>query len=270
MKVAIIGGGGQMGAWFARFLSGRGHEVVISGRNIRKCRIVERQCPVSVALDNVAAVDGAELVIISVLLQDFEGVVKEIAPHVGRGQKVIDITSVKKVPVEIMHANIKGATVLGTHPVFGPSSAGKGENFVLTPTDDKERRFAGKLGSRLSMMGFNVVQVTPEEHDEAMSIILGLTHFVAFATADAWSRMHIMKYMGLSGPSFRKLKSFVDDIISSDPNFYSYLQTSLHGLGNLEDTFANSAEAIAKMVKEGRQKELMEHIRNLSDSAYSK
>ena len=80
-----------MGAWFARFLSEKGHEVVISGRSSRKCRIVERQCPVSVARDNIAAVDGADLVIISVLLQDFEEVVKEIAPHIGSGQKVIDI-----------------------------------------------------------------------------------------------------------------------------------------------------------------------------------
>jgi predicted dinucleotide-binding enzyme len=32
MRIAIIGGGGKMGQWFADFLSREGHDVVISGR----------------------------------------------------------------------------------------------------------------------------------------------------------------------------------------------------------------------------------------------
>ena len=40
-----------------------------------------------------------------------------------------------------MHENIKKATVLGTHPVFGPGSNGvKHKAYILTPTNPEEEK----------------------------------------------------------------------------------------------------------------------------------
>jgi hypothetical protein len=43
------------------------------------------------------------------MADNFEEVVKEIAPHIEKEQKVIDITSVKEEPVRIMHKYLKNA-----------------------------------------------------------------------------------------------------------------------------------------------------------------
>lgn len=49
MKLAIIGGSGKMGRWFAGFLLKDGKDVVITGRNERKLLEAKRQLGVEVA-----------------------------------------------------------------------------------------------------------------------------------------------------------------------------------------------------------------------------
>ncbi len=43
MKIAIIGGSGKMGQWFASFLLKDGNEVIITGRNEKKLLEAKRQ-----------------------------------------------------------------------------------------------------------------------------------------------------------------------------------------------------------------------------------
>lgn len=134
MKVAIIGGSGKMGRWFASFLLKDGKEVIITGRNKRKLLEAKQQLGVEVA-SNVEAVKSADAVLISVPIDNFEEVVKQVSPYTRPEQVIIDITSIKVFPVETMHKHIKTGLVLGTHPVFGPGARSiANQNFVLTPT----------------------------------------------------------------------------------------------------------------------------------------
>ncbi len=149
MKVAIIGGAGKMGQWFADRLRQEGIQVVITGRNPEKLKAAGKKLGVTVAA-NTDAVKQADIVIISVPPETFESVVKEIGPHASDGQLFFDVTSLKTKPVEIMHRYIKKGTILGTHPVFGPGAkSAANQNFILTPTDEAETVLAGKTGSIL-------------------------------------------------------------------------------------------------------------------------
>ncbi|HUV46350.1 MAG TPA: prephenate dehydrogenase/arogenate dehydrogenase family protein, partial [Dehalococcoidia bacterium] len=121
MKIAIIGGSGKMGRWFANFLLKEGKEVIITGRNERKLLAAKRQLGVEVAT-NVEAVKSADAILLSVPIDNFEEVVEQISPYMRPEQVIIDITSVKVFPVETMHKHIKAGLTLGTHPVFGPGA----------------------------------------------------------------------------------------------------------------------------------------------------
>ena len=101
---------------------------------------------------------------------------------------VIDLTSVKDVPVRIMHKYIKKNTVLGTHPMFGPYADPKGQNFILTPTTGKETDFALDLADYLRSKGFNTVLLDPKSHDRMISTMLSLTHFVGFVVGTCAGR----------------------------------------------------------------------------------
>ena len=73
MRVAIIGGSGKMGRWFASFLLKEGEEVIITGRNEKKLLEARQQLGVEIAT-SMEAVSRADVVLISVPIDSFEEV----------------------------------------------------------------------------------------------------------------------------------------------------------------------------------------------------
>ncbi|MBA7493722.1 T-protein [subsurface metagenome] len=256
MRVAIIGGSGKMGRWFASFLLKDGKEVIISGRNQRKLLEVKQQLGVEVA-SNVEAVKRADAVLISVPIDSFEGVVEHIAPYLHSGQIIVDITSIKVFPVETMHKHIKTGLVLGIHPVFGPGARDVvNQNFVLTPTNDRERTLAQKIKEYLEARGAGVTVMTPQEHDEMMAVILGLSHFIALVSADTLLGFDKLKQMeAISGITFKVLLTLIESVISEDAELYASLQMSLPNMMEIEKLFQRKAKIWADLVKnEDKQK----------------
>ena len=185
MRVAIIGGCGKMGRWMADFLLKDGREVVLYGRNEEKLLVAGHELGVDTETNLSRAVNGAELVIVSVPIDSFAGVIEQLKPCLTSGQTVIDVTSVKVMPVRVMHEYLENVTVLGTHPVFGPGArSARNQNFILTPTSDAELSIAEKVKNNLVEKGGIVTMMAPEEHDHLMAVVLGLSHFIAIASAD--------------------------------------------------------------------------------------
>ncbi len=263
-RIAIIGGYGQMGEWFSGFFKGEGYEVVISGRDYRRTAAMSRKLGVKAAKSNPEAVRGADIVMISVLPYSFEHVLREIAPHIRKGQKVIDVTSVKVLPVRLMHKYIKNALVLGTHPMFGPSADRRGQNFILTPTNPKERRYANELGKFLRKRGFNISIMSPQEHDSMIGAVLSLTHFIGLVTADSWRKMGVEKHMRTSSTSFRFLSDFVRSVVDSNPDLYSYLQMDVRDASKAERLFISTAEYWTAMIAKRRRRDFSRRMKALS------
>ena len=260
MRVAIIGGYGHMGRWFSEFFVARGHKVVISGRDMKKAMKLRKEIGVETAKNNTDAIRNSDLIVVAVMISRFEDVIKQIAPYIEKDQKLIDITSVKEEPVRIMHKYIKEATILGTHPMFGPNASPEGQNFILTPTNAKEARFAGELGEFLESNGFVVSLSTPKKHDKMIGIVLALTHFVGFVTADSWRALGVDRSTYLSSTSFRFLKDFVNSIVDSSPELYSYLQMNLPNVPYAESVFVKKSKIWADMAKNKKRKEFVNRM----------
>ena len=250
MRVAIIGGSGEMGRWFASFLSKEGKEVVISGRSESKLLEAKRQLGVEVA-SSVEAVKSADAVLLSVPIESFEEVVKEISPYIQSEQVVVDITSIKVLPVSAMHKHLKTGLVLGAHPLFGPGAKGvANQNFVLTPTNDKERTLAQKIREYLETRGGRVSLMTPEEHDEKMTVILGLSHFIAIVSADTLLSSDKLEQLGeISGITYKVLLTLVESVISENPELYASLQMNLSNVTEIEELFQRKVKEWADLVK---------------------
>ncbi len=264
MRVAIIGGYGQMGIWFSNFYKSQGHSVIISGRDRGKASLTAKKLGVDAAESNRKAVDGADLVIVSILPEHFERVVKEIAPRIKTNQKVIDITSVKEYPVRIMHRYIRNATVLGTHPMFGPSANRQGQNFILTPTNAKETRYAKELKRYLTSKGFSVRIMTPQKHDAVIGMVLSLTHFIGLVTADSWKELGVERYMKTSSTSFRFLSEFVKSIVDSNPSLYSYLQMDVPDARRSRRIFIKTANSWIRLIERRDRKNFSRKMAQLS------
>lgn len=265
MRIAIIGGSGQMGEWFSRFFTANGHTVIISGRNRKKCAALSKSVKVFVAKNNVEAVEGADLVIPAVLVGNMPAVLQEIAPHVRDDQIVMDITSVKALPVKMLHRYLKRGKLLGTHPMFGPSAPSKGQNFILTPTNTEERKTAKFVARLLKPGGFNIIVMSPRKHDEMIGIIMSLTHFVGLVTAASWKKLKIERYMKNGSTSFNFLFRFAKSVVDSNPELYSYLQMSVPTVNYAEDIFLENAKKWSDMVKKKKRTEFIADMKDLSD-----
>ena len=263
-KIAIIGGSGKMGRWFANFLLKEGNEVIITGRNERKLLEAKRQLGVEVAT-NVEAVKRADVILLSVPIDNFAEVVEQVCPVTRPEQVIIDITSVKVFPVETMHRHIKAGLVLGTHPVFGPGARSiANQNFVLTPTTERERTLAEKVREYLETRGAKVTLMTPREHDEMMAVILGLSHFIAIVSADtllSLDKLARMKTVG--GITYKVLLTLVESVLAEDPELYASLQMNLPNMAEIEELFQRAGKTWGDLVKNRDRHEFVERMNAL-------
>ena len=270
MRVGIIGGSGRMGRWFANFLVNDGKEVVITGRNESKLLEAGRQLGVEVAT-NVEAVKGADVILLSVPMDNLEPVVQEIQPHIHPTQIVVDITSIKVLPVEIMHKYLNTGLTIGVHPMFGPGARSMtNQKFILTPTSDEERALAQKIREYLETRGARVTLMTPREHDEMMTTILGLSHFIAIVAADTLLNLGRLEQTGaISGTTYKLLLTLVESVISQDPEFYASLQISLPNMVATEELFQRSSKTWAQLV-ENKDRQKFIHRMNVLREGFEK
>ena len=266
MKVAIIGGSGKMGRWFASFLLKEGRDVIIIGRDQKKLLEVKKQLGVEIST-SLQAVKSADVVMISVPIDGFEGVVKQLPPYLNSNQKIIDITSVKALPVEVMHKHIKRGTVLGTHPMFGPGAKDiKNQNFVLTPTNEKEMALAQKVSQYLEARGARVSLMSPQEHDEMMAVVLALSHFVALVSADTLLSLGRLKEMEtIGGSTFKLLLTLAKSVLSEDADFYASLQMNLPRAAEVERLFQRTTRAWVDIVKSKDKQEFVNRMNALKE-----
>jgi prephenate dehydrogenase len=250
VKIAIIGGSGKMGRWFARFLLDEDREVVLIGRNRAKLEEAGRRLGTAVTTD-MEAIRDADVVLISVLVDHFEEAVEQIGHHTHSRQIILDVTSLKALPVEAMHRHIKEGWILGMHPVFGPGARGiANHNFVLTPTNQAESALAEKVKEYLEARKARVHLMTPQEHDDMMAVILGLAHYIAIVSADSLTDFNKRKEMeAIGGITYKVLLTLVESVISEDAEFYASLQMSLPGLPQIQQSFQKSCREWAELVE---------------------
>lgn len=267
MQIAIIGGYGKMGMWLARHLKSEGRRVVIAGRDPAKLAAAAEQLGVE-ATSSHDAVKRADAVILSLPIDGFEQAVEDIAPFTHDGQMVFDVTSVKVMPVNAMHKHIKKGAVLGTHPMFGPGADGlAGRRFILTPTSADEQSLAEKVKKYLEERQAAVVIMPPEAHDELISIVLGLSHFIALVYADTLVKTgKLENASAVSGTTFKLLLTLAESVLSEDPSFYASLQMSLPGNLEMQELLAGSLQQWREIVSRGDRAEFIKRMSALKQA----
>ena len=170
--VGIVGGTGRMGSWFADLLERLGSKVFRVGRKTDFTPYeVARQC---------------DVVVISVPIADTVKVIRELGPLVPENRLLMDLTSIKKGPVEAM-LKYSRAQVVGAHPLFGPDMAPHSELRVAICPGRGESGLEW-LSGVMGDAGLGVTVLSPEKHDQIMGLVQGVNHFSTLAMALCISR----------------------------------------------------------------------------------
>lgn len=250
MRVALIGAG-KMGRWFTKLFRDEGFSVVVSNRTQSKAEALRSEFGIEVAQSNIDAINGADWVILCVSLDSLESVLREIGSHINPTQIVMDISSIKEIPVNLLHMHVKNGVTLGTHPVFGPGAKSlQGQNFILTPIGDKEKRFAQDFMSWLEVRGAKVSVLSPKKHDLLMSLVLGFPHFVGLIAGDTLAdNSNFVGANAVGGATYKLLLTLAEAVSNEEPAFYSNLHMSLPEMQKIEGSFLEKVEEWLELVR---------------------
>jgi chorismate mutase/prephenate dehydrogenase len=170
--IAIIGGEGGMGRSLNTLFSDLGHDVL--------------SADVDTKLRPEQAAAAADVVIISVPIRETRAVIEQLGPRVRKDALLMDVTSIKTDPLQAMLASTE-ASVLGTHPMFGPGvNTYQGQRVVLCPgRGDEWFDWARQM---FAARGLLITESSAAEHDSMMAIVQVLHHFKTQVLGLALSR----------------------------------------------------------------------------------
>ena len=255
VKIAIIGGSGQMGRWFQRFFAERGHTVLSADLDTS-------ETPQEVAAQ-------ADVVMLSVPIPKVVAIAQEISPHLRPEAALMDITSVKQRPLDAMLKAFPGE-VVGTHPLFGPKEKSiTGRTVVLCP--GRGERWLNWLKDLLTQAGARVKVTSATEHDRLMAVVQGLSHFVLIALEKSIRQLGIspQDLEDYSTPTFDTLHRLAKRLLSQDAQLYACIQlanpANRPALRALDDAVADILYFIQRQNANGLVR-LLEEIKEGFDS----
>lgn len=267
-KVAILGGTGKMGRWFALFFKNKGYSVVISGRTPERARSVADEIGVDAATSSAEAVRGANIVVVATLLEITVDTILQIRDSVEKGAIVFDIASVKgRIPAALKELSMHGARVISTHPMFGPGADSfSGRKVIVVPITGDEALMRWVVDFfRTAGAEVHVVK-DGEEHDRIIAITLSLTHFLNIVLGRVLARRDIQEIKKFAGTTFSLQLTLVEAVLSEDPGLYYGIENQNPDFRKLLEELISTAQETALVLddKEVFVKGFIEARRSLS------
>ncbi len=225
MKICIYGLGG-MGKVFKDFFQRRGY--LVKGFDVKP----EKR---EVELERLNEFD---VIFLCVPMEEIAKSLETIRNYT-KDALIVDISSVKRPFLEIFER--VGMKWMSIHPMFGPDSEVGFSSVIVTNFPDDVR--AKKIIDEFKSAGVIVSFATPEEHDEMMAKIQGVTHFLLLGLASYLKDWLTEDRMRLATPIFATIVSLSSRILNQDWRLYKLI-------------FENGA----------REREMfVEHLRNLNE-----
>ncbi len=210
-KITIIGAGGQMGQWFAKYFASVGFEV--TGYDSEN-KVQGRGIIVSESL--VGGILKADYVILCTPTRRTPEIIRLIAKEMKRGTYLIEISSEKSKVSSSLSKMPTKINPICIHPMFGPGvKTIKGQNIISVPIRDAKKELSV---AKTLFAGANFVTIDAAEHDKKIAVILGLTHLVNLVFANIISKDEKVNLTEkMSGTTFRVQKTLAESIMTESP-----------------------------------------------------
>ena len=125
---------------------------------------------------------SSQLVVLCIPISAMEEACREMAPHLGPGQIVVDTCSVKGGPLRALLSLLPpDVEILGTHPLFGPDSGRHGIDglkIAICPVRAHTEAYR-EIRTYLEGLGLLVIETTPEDHDRCIAQSQAIFHLIA-------------------------------------------------------------------------------------------
>ena len=249
--IAIIGGRGAMGGFFARFFAQQGHTVLVADLETN--------------LSPTEAASQADITLVSVPIAVTLDVIRAVGPHVRPEGLLMDATSLKSAPVRAM-LDATGAAVVGAHPMFSPA-VGSIHRQVVALCPARGERWASWLRDTLLSQGAEIVECAPDKHDRVMAVIQSLRHAatMAFGRALRDLNVDIAESLRFSSPIYRLELIMVGRLFGQSPELYADLGLGNEFRGPAIDALENAVRAVARVVRDGDREAFLTEFRRIAE-----
>jgi len=221
--VAIIGGAGKMGSWFARYFIEHGHDLTIFDINMDKANLIAESLGIKACKSSAEAAKDADLLLVATPIEVTPKVISEVALALKEGSILVEISSLKSMVFPVLkEISKRGLRTLSIHPLFGSGARGiAGEKIALIPVNDL--RLEEKLVREIFPEA-NIIPVDCYTHDKIMALTLSLTHFINIVFASVISEENIHMLKQLSGTTFTLQLILSEAVMTEDPSLYASIQ----------------------------------------------
>jgi cyclohexadieny/prephenate dehydrogenase len=245
-RLALIGIG-LIGSSIAHGVRERGlaAEIVVQSRRAETVATAERlNLGDRYTTAAAEAVEGADLVILSIPVGACEAVAKEIGPALKPGAIVSDCGSVKASVIRQIKPHLPANVhFVPAHPVAGTEYSGPEAGFaalfhgrfcILTPTAGTDAEAIDRVRAFWEGLGSTVEIMAAEHHDMVLAITSHVPHLIAYnivGTAAHLEEVTESEVMKFAAGGFRDFTR----IAASDPTMW-------------RDVFLNNREAVLEML----------------------
>lgn len=255
-SITIIGAGGKMGQWFAKYFVSNGYQVVGYDSEVQ---ITDKAVKKSESL--VGAILSADIVLLCTPTRRTPEIIRLIAKEMKRGSYLIEISSQKaktaaallKIPAKINPVCI--------HPMFGPGAKKiKGQNIISIPIKDAKKEL--NLVKTL-FEGANFVTIDAIEHDKKIAIILGLTHLVNLAFANILAKDDkISLTERMSGTTFKIQKILTESIMTESTDLIETIISNPEIRRSAEELWKDIGRLLTD-IQENKSEDITNYIRTV-------
>jgi chorismate mutase/prephenate dehydrogenase len=252
-SIGIIGGTQGMGGFLARVFADAGFPVDAMGLGVGASAV-------EVAARN-------DLVVVAVPIDKTVEVIREIAPHVRKGACLMDITSIKRAPLEAMlEAAPEGVDVVGTHPMFGPHGADFDRQKVVLCKGRGEDGFA-RVRRLYEAFGAETIEASAEEHDSQMALIQVLVHEKTMVLGSVLERLKadLGRSLQFASPIYRTELAMIGRMFSQRAELYADILTVNPEAPRLSQVFEQEAAYFARAVAMADRDTVVKRFRQIAD-----
>ncbi len=232
--VGVIGGKGKMGRFFAHFFREHGYDILVSDVKSKH--------------SNIEVARQSDIVLVSVPIDATLPVIEEIGPYVKKGSLLMDLTSIKGPAMKKM-LTCSESSVLGCHPMFAPTN--RIESQVCIFCRGRGREWELKMTRLFEKAGAIVRFLDADKHDEFMTVIQGLMHFIDITTTKTLAALGIPvdEYFEFRSPSYRLKLDLMGRTLFQDSGLYRSIQMENPKTSKVLRNFLRNASTLAGIVE---------------------
>jgi len=257
-KVTVIGAGGQMGQWFAKYFASEGFEV--TGYDTEKKNLGK---DITISESLVGGILNADYVVLCTPTRRTPEIIRLIAKEMKRGTYLIEISSEKSKVVAALSKMPTKINPICIHPMFGPGvKTIKGQNIISVPIKDAKKELTM---TKTLFDGANFVTIDAAEHDKKIAVILGLTHLMNLVFANIISKDEKMNLTEkMTGTTFRVQKILAESIMTESPELIETIIANPEIRRVAEELWKDIGRLLTS-VQESKTEEVIEYIKECQE-----